>query len=545
MHYRSRAGEKAHRAYLEAGADIIRTNTYASTSITQGKYRLENMTYDIALAGARAACEAIAEYNDDVRNCKTGKLGQVLERKYVAGCMGPTDLMASVSRDSSDPSLREVSFHELVNAYSEVARGLLDGGSDILLLENVRDALNVKAALYAIAKVCNDRAELVPIVVVGEVNSADGRVRAGQTVSALWHSISSFSVFCFGLMAKENVDDVLPHLKKLGDASVRLCVMTNVVLDGMNPHDGDSVKSRAKMVWRFADEGLVNIVGGNACATPDTIRFMVKALKGCRTRRAPAHRYNMLLSGLETLNVGREGNCVLVGANRNSKILSVNLDAGDKIAEAGLARNPVMVQSQKWDMLVTGMESVQGKGIARSISLSEGEEIFLVKASEIRKRGFAVVCLAEDEKGVATTFARETEIIERMYRLLVGKLNFLAEDIVFEPCVNDGEKPFEDAVNLLFKVSRFVKANLPYAHVLGDIDKLGLDFDDEEIQAGLHSVFLHHAKKAGLDFAAVNAGLLPAYEEIPYRQCCALEDVVLSRVPDAMKKLRAFIASRL
>ena len=562
--------KKAHRAYLEAGADIIRTNTFRANPISQGKYRLENMAYDIALTGTNLACESIAEYNDDIVQCKTGKLGQTLERKYVAGTIGPAD-------DSAD-----VGFRDLVDAYSEVARGLLDGKADIILLDSFRDLLNVKAALHAIYKVCTERQELVPIMVTGEVCEGSERKQAGLTARALQHGVSSFPVFSIGLSAGENSSDLQTLLKEIESAPVRMSVMVDVSLEGMKPHDSDSVKTRAKEIWRYADTGLVNIVGGGSESTPDTVKFMVKALKGSRPRRIPARRYNMLLSGLAPMTVSGAGNCICVGnvfnreespefarvfGERNigdavalgrkqvaygAEILDVNLDSYDTEApqiqafmskmleDANLSKCPVMMDSRSWDLLVAGMECAPGKGIARSISLAEGEEVFLTKAQEIRKRGFALVCFAEDEKGVADTFARETEIIERMYRLLVGKLNFLAEDIVFEPCVSADGVPFEDAVNLLFKVCRFVKANLPYAHVLGDITKLGLHTAGlEKARPGLTSVFLHHAKKCGLDFYIATPERIPAYEEIPYRQCCLLEDVVLSRVPDAKKKLIA------
>lgn len=525
--------KKVHRAYLEAGADIIRTNTNNATSFGQSAFRLENMAYDIAKAGATVACETLAEYNDDVLNCRTGKLGQTIERKFVAGCMGP------ISRTEGDDCA--CGFRDMVDAFAEQARGLLDGGADILLLDGVNDALNVKAALYAIDKVCNERGELVPIMVSGMVSEPGGRMTSGQTVEALRYSVSSFPVFCVGIEGSDAALDVFACLKDMGTAPVRMSVMENVDLRGIKPHDSESVKECAKKIWRYSDGGLVSVVGGDRMSNPETVRFFVKALKGCRARRVPARRYNMLLSGLESMDIAREGPCVMIGKEDGVKILAINLDAGDAIADAHLSRIPVMVESSKWDKLVSGMECVQGKGIARSISLSEGEEVFLVKAAEIRKRGFAVVCFAEDENGPAETFERETAIVERMYRLLVGKLNFLAEDIVFEPNVlkPDGSPLAEDPVNLLFKVCRYVKANLPYAHVLGDVSTLGLAFDDEEIQAGLRSVFLHHAKKADLDFIVMNVERFPVYEEIPYRLSCLLEDVVLSRTPDAKAKLIA------
>lgn len=523
--------KKVHRAYLEAGADIIRTNTNNATSFGQSAFRLENMAYDIAKAGAAVACETLAEYNDDVLNCRTGKLGQVVERKFVAGCMGP--ISCAEGEDCA------CGFRDLVDAFAEQARGLLDGGADILLLDGVNDALNVKAALYAIDKVCNERNELVPIMVSGMVSEPGGRMTSGQTVEALRYSVSSFPVFCVGIEGADAALDVFACLKDMGAAPVRMSVMENVDLKAIKPHDSESVKECAKKIWRYSDGGLVSVVGGDKMSNPETVRFFVKALKGCRARRVPARRYNMLLSGLESMDIAREGPCVMIGKEDGVKILAVNLDAGDAIADAHLSRIPVMVESSKWDKLVAGMECVQGKGIARSISLSEGEEVFLVKAAEIRKRGFAVVCFAEDENGPAETFERETEIVERMYRLLVGKLNFLAEDIVFEP-----NMPTEDPVNMLFKVCRYVKANLPYAHVLGDASMLGLAFDDEEIQAGLRSVFLHHAKKADLDFIVMDAERFPVYEEIPYRLSCLLEDAVLSRTPDALKKLRQFATDK-
>lgn len=530
--------KKVHRAYLEAGADIIRTNTCNATSFGQAPYRLENMAYDIAKAGAAVAREALAEYDDDVRNFRTGKLGQVVERKFVAGCIG------TASRAAGEECA--CGFRELMDAFGEQVRGLLDGGADILLLDGMEDSLNVKAALYAIDKVCNERGELVPIMVSGLLSEPGGRMPAGQTAEALRYSVSSFPVFCIGFEAAGAESDAYPHMMGMGNAPVRMCVMENVDVSKVKPHDSESVKECAKRIWRYSDGGLVSVVGGDRNSNSETVRFFVKALKGCRTRRVPARRYDMLLSGLDPVNISREGPCVMVGREGSVNIFAVNLDKGGDVAEARRSRIPVMVESSKWDMLISGLECAQGKGIARSISLAEGEEIFLVKASEIRKRGFAVVCFAQDEKGPAETFERETAIIERMYRLLVGKLNFLAEDIVFEPNVinADGSALAIDPVNMLFKVCRYVKANLPYAHVLGDFSMLGLAFDDEEVQAGVRSVFLHHAKKCGLDFLVANDEPHPVYEEIPYRLSCLLEDAVLSRTADAMKKLRQFAASR-
>ena len=530
--------KKVHRAYLEAGADIIRTNTCNANSFGQSAYRLENMAYDIAKAGAVVAREAVIEYDDDVRNCRTGKLGQVVERKFVAGCIGGLPGQGS-GQDRAG-------FRELVDAFGEQVRGLLDGGADILLLDGVNDALEVKAALYAIDKVSNERGELVPIMVSGLVSGAEGRLSAGQAPEALRYSVSSYPIFCIGFEAAGGESDAFPHMKEMGNAPVRMCVMENVDLAKIKPHDSESVKECAKRIWRYSDGGLVSVVGGDRNSNPETVRFFVMALKGCRTRRIPARRYNMLLSGLDPMDLSREGPCVMVGEDAGARILAVNLDEGGDIVAAGQARGPVMVESSKWDVLVSGLECVQGKGIARSISLAEGEEIFLVKAAEIRKRGFAVVCFAEDENGRAETFERETAIIERMYRLLIGKLNFQAEDIVFEPNVvkPDGGALAVDPVNLLFKVCRYVKANLPYAHVLGDSALLGIAFDDEEVQAGLRSVFLHHAKKCGLDFIVMEAERFPVYEEIPYRLSCLLEDCVLSRTADARQKLNAFVASR-
>lgn len=530
--------KKVHRAYLEAGADIIRTNTCNATSFGQAPYRLENMAYDIAKAGAAVAREALAEYDDDVRNFRTGKLGQVVERKFVAGCIG------TASRAAGEECA--CGFRELMDAFGEQVRGLLDGGADILLLDGMEDSLNVKAALYAIDKVCNERGELVPIMVSGLLSEPGGRMPAGQTAEALRYSVSSFPVFCIGFEAAGAESDAYPHMMGMGNAPVRMCVMENVDVSKVKPHDSESVKECAKRIWRYSDGGLVSVVGGDRNSNSETVRFFVKALKGCRTRRVPARRYDMLLSGLDPVNISREGPCVMVGREGSVNIFAVNLDKGGDVAEARRSRIPVMVESSKWDMLISGLECAQGKGIARSISLAEGEEIFLVKASEIRKRGFAVVCFAQDEKGPAQTFERETAIIERMYRLLVGKLNFLAEDIVFEPNVinADGSALAIDPVNMLFKVCRYVKANLPYAHVLGDFSMLGLAFDDEEVQAGVRSVFLHHAKKCGLDFLVANDEPHPVYEEIPYRLSCLLEDAVLSRTADAMKKLRQFAASR-
>lgn len=532
-----------HRAYLESGIDLVRSLTRNANPMNQAAYRLENMAYDIAKAGAQLARQSVDEYNDDILKSRTGKLGQVPERKYVAGNMGP--------------SARRAPFHELVESYGEQARGLLDGGADVLMLEGFSNPLDVKAALYAILRICNERGELYPVMLSVQVASA-GRLVSGMSVRALRHCVSSFPIFSLGAESQMDPAALLPSLRDFLPASVRVGALADFGALSRSASAGDSERALVEVAWKFADSRAVNIVGGGHETSPSMIKTVVRALKGCRPRKIPARSYSTLLSGFDALDVLQQNGLVSIGSRLGgAQIVAVNVGGdgadprrvmeslvGELLSDSETARLPVMVCSEKWDTLVAGMECVPGKGIARAVSLREGEEVFLYKAEEIRKHGFAAVFRAEDEEGEATTFERQTAIMERMYRLLIGKLAFHAEDILFEPNMPSSDMDLASGIDTFFRICKFVKVNLPYAHVLCDIYKVGRLFEgDDSLRGMFHSVFLHHARKAGLDFVLTDSGSAPAYESLSYKLCCLVENVMFNREADAMEKLRQFVVA--
>ena len=376
-----------HIAYLEAGADLIRTDTFGATSFCQAKYRLQHMAYDIAKAGAQVAREAIKEYNE-----RRGALGTMITPKFVVGSIGPAGDVASVS------------FAELVEAYGEQIRGLLDGGADVLLVESVFDTLNCKAALYAICKECEKRGELYPIMVSAVIDDGRGRLKSGQSVRAFWHSVSSFPIFSVGFEGP-SAADVLPHLRNVKDAYVRVSAFT----DGYIPNDL-----------------LVNVVGGRG-TTPETIRTFMRTLAGRDPRKVPSRNYDLLLSGLDPMEVAPGSGLVDVAApEKAGKVIRVNQDAGledpkskmpsflkELLKKPATAERPVMIESVRWDVLLAGMECVQGKGIVNSISLKEGEEVFLARAEEIRRHCMLLAnCCFEPQVEEAVAAIRAGEIGE-------------------------------------------------------------------------------------------------------------------------------------
>lgn len=504
-----------HIAYLEAGADLIRTDTFGATSFGQAKYRLQHMAYDIAKAGAQVAREAIKEYNE-----RRGALGTMITPKFVVGSIGPAGNVVSES------------FSELVEAYGEQIRGLLDGGADVLLVESVFDTLNCKAALYAICKECEKRGELYPIMVSAIIDDGRGRLKSGQSARAFWHSVSSFPIFSVGFEGA-SAADVLPHLRNVKDAYVRVSAFT----DGYIPNDL-----------------LVNVVGGRG-TTPETIRTFMRSLAGRDPRKVPSRNYNLLLSGLDPMEVAPGSGLVSVAApEKPGKVIRVNLDAGledpkskmprfltELLKKPATAERPVMIESVRWDVLLAGMECVQGKGIVNSISLKEGEEVFLARAEEIRRHGFAVVCKAEDEKGLALTYERRVELFENMYRLLVGRLDFLPEDILFDPNVcpiGTGRDEYPESAKDFFGACRYVKEMLPRAHVVGELSLLSYAYkEDALLRDCMHAVFLYHACLAGMDFAIEATGALPAYEEVPLELRHLIEDLLFNRSPEATDAL--------
>lgn len=574
-----------HREYLEAGADIIETNTFSSTTIAQAEYGLESIAYEMAYRGASLAQKAIQEFNE-----KRVQQGLPYKRCFVAGSMGPTSKTASMSPDVLDPSFRAVTFQELSDAYREQAKALLDGGADILMVETVFDTLNAKAALYGILEELESRNCLVPIMVSGTITDASGRLLAGQTAKAFYHSLSSYPIFSLGFNCALGAKDMLPHLRDIVQAPLHISVHPNAGLPNQFGSYDETPEMMAKWIESFADEGLVNIVGGCCGTTPDFIKEFSKTCEGKIPRKIPGKKRHLLLSGLDALeitpesrfvNIGermniagslkfarliREGNfseAVAIGiaqAENGAQVIDVNLDDGliDSkqtmvhflnllMSEPTVAHCPLMIDSSSFDVLLAGMRCVQGKGIVNSISLKEGEEAFLLKAKEIRRHGFAVVCMAFDEKGQATTYARKTEVCERMYKLLVEKISFPPEDILFDPnilTIGTGMEEHASYAKDYIETCRFIKENLPYAHIVGGVSNLSFAFKgNNAIRESMHSCFLYHAAKAGMNFGIVNAGVLPVYEDIPSEERTLIEDLIFNRFVDATDKLLNYAES--
>lgn len=574
-----------HREYLEAGADIIETNTFSSTTIAQAEYGLESVAHEMAYRGACLAQKAIQEFNE-----KRVQQGLPYKRCFVAGSIGPTSKTASMSPDVLDPSFRAVTFQELSEAYREQAKALLDGGADILMVETVFDTLNAKAALYGILEELESRNYLVPIMVSGTITDASGRLLAGQTAKAFYHSLSSYPIFSLGFNCALGAKDMLPHLRDIVQAPLRISVHPNAGLPNQFGSYDETPEMMAKWIESFAEEGLVNIVGGCCGTTPEFIKEFSKTCEGKLPRKIPEKKRHLLLSGLDALeitaesrfvNIGermniagslkfarliREGNfseAVAIGiaqAENGAQVIDVNLDDGliDSkqtmvhflnllMSEPTVAHCPLMIDSSSFDVLLAGMRCVQGKGIVNSISLKEGEEAFLLKAKEIRRHGFAVVCMAFDEKGQATTYARKTEVCERMYKLLVEKISFPPEDILFDPnilTIGTGMEEHASYAKDYIETCRFIKENLPYAHIVGGVSNLSFAFKgNNAIRESMHSCFLYHAAKAGMDFGIVNAGVLPVYEEIPLEERTLIEDLIFNRFVNATDKLLNYAES--
>lgn len=574
--------EWIHHEYLSAGADIIETDSFGASPIGQREYGLSEFAYEMAKASAQIACRAVESKAREDRES-----GAIPVRRFVAGSIGPTSKTASISPDVSDPAARAVTFRELVESYRVSVNGLLDGGADILLVETVFDTLNAKAALYAIREICDERGKMFPVMVSGTITDASGRILSGQTAKAFFHSLSSFPLFSIGFNCALGAKDMIPHLRDIQSAPFRVSVHPNAGLPNQFGGYDDTPEMMGEWVSLYADENLVNIVGGCCGTTPAHIRHFAEILRGRAPRKVPGKSGRILLSGLESLEVGPDSRFVNIGerlniagsrkfanlihagnfgeavnigalqAENGAQVIDVNLDDGmidsEKtmvhflnllMSEPNVARCPVMIDSSRWNVLVAGMECVQGKGIVNSISLKEGEEKFLYRAEEIRRHGFAVVCMAFDEQGQATSFERKRDVCSRMYRLLVDRLDFPPEDILFDPnilTIGTGMAEHADYAKAFIETCRYVKQNLPFAHIVGGVSNLSFAFKgNNSIRESMHSCFLYHAGIAGMDFGIVNAGVLPVYEDIPGEERELIEDLIFNRRVDATDRLLAY-----
>ena len=567
-----------HTSYLEAGADIITTNTFNSNRISMADYGMEELVYELNVQAARLASEAVEEFGK-----KSGN-----HNHYVTGTLGPTNKTASMSSDVSDPGARSVTFDNLVEAYSEQVRGLIDGGVDLLLVETIFDVLNCKAALFAIDSVFEEKGKRLPVMVSGTITDASGRTLTGQTLEAFLVSVSHFPLLSVGLNCALGAEQLRPFIEELSaKSSFFVSAHPNAGLPNQFGEYDQSAEFMRSIVSEFMSRGWVNIIGGCCGTTPEHIRAIAGEASKHHPRDIPEIKRYTRLSGLEPLVITPETNFVNIGERTNvsgsikfarlireenyAEALSVartQVEGGAQVidicmdeamldsekamvkfvnlvmSEPDIAKLPLMIDSSRWSVIEAALKCIQGKSVVNSISLKEGEAKFLEYASKVRKYGAAAVVMLFDEKGQADTYERRIEVAERSYRLLTEKIGFPPEDIIFDPNVLAVATGIEEhnnyAVNFI-RAAEWIKKNLPYSKISGGISNLSFSFrGTDPVREAMHSVFLYHAIKAGLDMAIVNAGMLQVYSEIQPDLLQLTEDVVLNRRRDATERLVKF-----
>jgi len=566
--------EDIHFRYAMAGADILETNTFSSTRIAQADYEMEGAVYDLNRHGAELVRRAAwrAERED-------GK------RRFVAGAIGPTNRTASISPDVNNPGYRAVSFDDLREAYGEQIDGLIDGGADLILIETIFDTLNAKAAIFACEERFLAKGIRLPVMISGTITDLSGRTLSGQTPTAFWNSVRHAKPFAVGLNCALGADAMRPHLQELsGVADTFISAYPNAGLPNEFGQYDQSPEEMALLVAGFAEEGIVNVVGGCCGSTPAHIAAIAEAVKG-RVPRVPAeHRPFMSLSGLEPFELTKDIPFVNVGERTNvtgsakfrklitagdyaaalavardqvengAQIIDINMDEGlidsEKAmveflnliaAEPDIAKVPVMIDSSKFPIIEAGLKCVQGKAVVNSISLKEGEENFVAQAKLIRNYGAAVVVMAFDEKGQADTYERKVEICRRAYRILTEEAGFAPEDIIFDPNIFAVATGIEEHDNYgvdFIEATRTIRQEMPLVHISGGVSNLSFSFrGNEPVREAMHAVFLYHAIQAGMDMGIVNAGQLAVYESIDPELREACEDVVLNRRRDGTERL--------
>ena len=567
-----------HTEYLEAGADLITTNTFNSNRISMSDYGMESQVYAMNLQSARLAAEAIKKYENSEKP----------EKHFIVGTLGPTNRTASMSSNVNDPGARSITFDNLVEAYSEQARGLIDGGVHILLVETIFDVLNSKAALFAIDSVFEEKGKRLPVMVSGTITDASGRTLTGQTLEAFLVSVSHFPLFSVGLNCALGAEQLRPFVEELSaKAEFYVSAHPNAGLPNQFGEYDQSAEFMASIAEAYMKEGWVNIIGGCCGTTPRHIRKIAGIAKQYKPRIKPVIKKYTRLSGLEALTITPETNFVNIGERTNvsgsikfarlireekyDEALSIarsQVDGGAQIidicmdeamldsekamvkfvnlimSEPDIAKLPLMIDSSRWNVIESALKCIQGKSVVNSISLKEGEELFLEHARKIRKYGAAAVVMLFDENGQADTFKRRIAVADRSYRLLIEKAGFPPEDIIFDPNVLAIATGIEEhnnyAVNFV-EATEWIKQNLPHAKVSGGISNLSFSFRGiDKVREAMHSVFLYHAIKAGLDMGIVNPGLLQVYSEIQSDLLHLTEDVVLNRRKDATERLVKF-----
>ncbi len=563
-----------HLDYLRSGADIISTNTFNANRISMSDYGMEEMVYRINVEAARVASEAAAAFTHE-----TGR------SVWVAGSLGPTNRTASMSADVGDPGARTVTFSMLAEAYAEQARGLIDGGADILLVETIFDGLNAKAALFAISGVLEEKGVDLPVMVSGTITDASGRTLTGQTLEAFLITMSHYPLLSIGLNCALGAEQLKPYIEELAQkAPFFVSAHPNAGLPNQFGGYDQSAEEMGRIVNEFLQNGWVNIIGGCCGTTPQHISVVSSLAGQFRPRVVPERRHMTSLSGLEPLVIRPETNFVNIGERTNvsgslkfarliregsfsaaldvardqveggAQVIDICMDdamidgaAAMKrfinllMSEPDIARLPVMVDSSKWDVIETGLQCIQGKPVVNSISLKEGEADFLKKARLIRRYGAAAVVMLFDERGQADSLERKVEVAERSYRLLTETVHFPPEDIIFDPNVLAIATGIEEhnnyAVDFL-KATEYIKAHFPHARVSGGVSNLSFSFrGNDPVREAMHTVFLFHAVKAGMDMGIVNPGLLKVYTEIEPDLLHLTEDVVMNRRKDATDRL--------
>ncbi|MDP2773643.1 MAG: methionine synthase, partial [Nocardioides sp.] len=564
-----------HREYLEAGADIIETNTFNANAISLGDYGMEDLAYELNFESARLARREADAMNE-----------RAPERpRYVAGAFGPTTRTASISPDVNDPAARNVSYDQLVAAYMEAGRGLLDGGSDLLFIETIFDTLNAKAAIFAVETLFEEYGRRWPVIVSGTITDASGRTLSGQVTEAFWDSIRHARPLAVGLNCALGAKEMRPYIaemSRLADSFVS-CYPNAGLPNAFGEYD-EAPEETAAIIEEFAASGFVNLVGGCCGTTPAHIAAIAEAVEG-KPRREPVFvPPAMRLSGLEPFTVTEDSLFVNVGERTNitgsakfrnlikdgnydtalavalqqvengAQVIDVNMDEGmiDGVAamdrflklvasEPDISRVPVMVDSSKWEVIEAGLKCIQGKPIVNSISMKEGEDAFRAQARLCKKYGAAAVVMAFDEDGQADNLERRKAICERAYRILVDEVEFPAEDIIFDPNVFAVATGIEEHASYgkdFIEATRWIKQNLPGAKVSGGISNVSFSFrGNDPVREAIHAVFLFHAIEAGLDMGIVNAGALVVYDQVEPELRERIEDVVLNRRPDAAERL--------
>ncbi|MFM2269322.1 MAG: homocysteine-N5-methyltetrahydrofolate transmethylase, B12-dependent [Bacteroidota bacterium] len=573
--------EAIHRAYLEAGADIVETNTFSATTIAMEDYDMSHLAYELNVESAkvaRRAADAYTKMNPD-------------KPRFVAGAMGPTNRTASLSPDVNNPGYRAVTFDQLVAAYYEQAKGLVDGGADILLVETIFDTLNAKAAIYAVAKYFDEYPANndIPVMISGTITDASGRTLSGQTAEAFWISVSHTpNLFSVGFNCALGAKEMRPHVETLSKmAFSHVSAYPNAGLPNEFGEYDQSPEEMQVFIRDFAQSGFVNVIGGCCGTTPDHIAAMSKAIEGVKPRKLAAKSTLTMLSGLEPLMIRPESNFVNIGERTNvtgsakfakliksgdytaaltvalqqveggAQIIDVNMDEGlldsEKamveflhmlMSEPDIAKLPIMIDSSKFEVIEAGLKCVQGKCIVNSISMKEGEAKFIEQAKIVRRYGAAAVVMAFDEQGQADTMERKVEICARAYKILTEQIGFPPQDIIFDPnifAVATGIEEHNKYAIYFIDACREIKKRCPNAKISGGVSNLSFSFrGNNVVREAMHSAFLFHATKAGLDMGIVNAGMIEVYDEIPKELLTLVEDVLFDKNENATELLTTY-----